>query len=503
MKAIFFLLAVCIFTCSAQTIYNPGLNVAIKDWLIFKIKDEVVPKIMEEFKEVQIPDQGVTHDHYEVKVYAMEADIVPLTHDQIQIITDEAQNSLTVEIDGFQMAFDGQAYARALFVHAHGEATIDVKLEKIAFTIEPRLKADGDLNQLDYFVDGITIDVKPGDIKFSKLTIGILPSWLLTSITNVIVESATFMYKTFEKSLDNIIVKVLDKFRVNIPDAVAVPNTPFSVSLSFPNVPQMKADRIELPFDGSVFVTETGYSPVSSEKSAMPAFNPEDPNNIQVFFHEYVANTAINSLKSAGSSLRVDNEMLSVFGLSTDILVVKWLSHLFPKLLCTYDKAAEMSLDLAVSPTLNSALQFSPGKLHGEFSPEIKFNVEKELAFTVSFRGILDADVQFEVVDKVSTVRGTLNTLDMADITFVAGTVPSSDLPDIINTFKTMAEGLIINLLNGMLQTGFTIPIIPVIQEAFEIDIEDINVSLAQDHLAASLTVDVAQMDKLFNGLAQ
>lgn len=502
MKLVLVLLALlCLSSITAQTIYNPGMNVDVKDLLIFKIKDVIVPEIMEEFKQIQIPDQGVTHDSYELRVYGLEADIVPLTKDQIQIITDEPQNALTVTVNNFQMSFEGNAYARALFIHLHGSATIQALLRTVSFTVVPKLRVDGDLNAIDYDIKDIKIDVHAGDIKFSKLTIGDLPSWLLASITNVFIESATFIYHEFEGFLDGLIVKALDKWRVAIPDAIEIPDTQFSVSVSFPNVPHFKADRIELPFDGTIFLTSEGYHPSATEISPIPSFNPEDPNNIQVFLHEHVLNTAIAAIKKSNAVLTVNEEMLTRFQLPTNILLVKWFSHLFPKLLCSYDKDATMSIDLGVDPNLETSLHFTESKIHGEFSPMFKFNVIDNLAFTLSFRAVIDVDLQFSTEDKTSVVHGLLNTLDIADINFVAGGIPSSDLPDIINKFKPIATSMIITTVNNMLITGVTIPVIQAIKAAFEVDIEDINLGINNQYAGASLTVDVSQLDKILAGL--
>jgi len=502
MKLVLLILALLsISACSAQQVYSPAMNVAVKDLLIFKIRDIVIPEIMEEFKQIAIPDQGATHEHYELRVYGMEADITPLTKDQIDIVTDEPTNTLSVTINNFQMSFQGKAYARALFIHFHGEAELSALIRSISFTIAPKLKADGDLNRLDYDVQNVVFDVKAGDIKFTKLTIGDLPSWLLTSITNLFVESTTFIYHEFEKTFDSLVVKALDHWRVTIPDAIQIPSTQFSLSVSFPDVPHMKADRIELPFDGTVFSTAEGYNPSTRELEAIPTFNPDDENNIQVFLHQYLINTAINAIKTSGTELVINEEMLEKYHLPTHILLVKWFSHLFPKLLCAYAPETELTIKLGVDPTLNSALEFSEGKIHGEFSPRLSFFAGEELAFTWSFRGILDADMTFTVADKISTVTGVLNTLDIEDVTFAAGSVPDSDLADIIGKFKLVAENLALSTVNKMLETGVTIPIIPAIQEAFEIDIDAIKLNLGDKHASASLNVDVEQFMQILSHL--
>jgi hypothetical protein len=507
MKAVILFITLVLVFSSAQKIYSPGINVGIKDVLIFKIKDEVVPLILEEFKELKIPDQGVNQSSYELEIYDMEADIVPLTSDQITIITDETTNTLTVEIDNFQVSFDGMSYVRAYFLHSHGETAIMAKIRKIRFTVEPKLKADGDLNQLDYKIDDVTLDIRAGDIWFTKLSLGFLPNfittWLLTPVTNAILSSVLFVFNELEVIFDTIIVKALDKWRVSIPDSIVVPGSEFSASLSFPNIPIFKADHVELPLDGTIFFTEQGYTPTSRNVSAMPSFNAADPNNVQLFVHQYVINTALKSLGESSSLFRIDSSVLEGYGLPADLLIVKWVSHLFPKLLCNFDKDAEIVIDLGIASDLVNDVEFSTTNVKGTVSPMFKFSVgeENEHAFTLNIPLVIDVDIAFGVAGKVTNVTGTVNTLEIGAIVFVAGTVPDAELVSIIPLFQDIAEAYAVSAVNGILGQGVMIPIIPVIQAAFEVDIDAVDLVLAKEHLAASFTVDISTLEKIMKKL--
>ena len=74
----------------------------------------------------------------------MRGELQPLRGDQIQIVTSETDNSLFVRVTGFDMKFYTDAYGRALFISAHGDARIHVHITEFSFKVEPRIKADGD-----------------------------------------------------------------------------------------------------------------------------------------------------------------------------------------------------------------------------------------------------------------------------------------------------------------------------------------------------------------------
>ena len=86
------------------------------------------------------------------------------------------------------MEFDGRAYARAGLIGAKGSCIIDVKVKEFKLTLRPKLKKEGNFNVLDYHIDKLKIDVRPSGVKVKKFTIGILPSWFLTPIANIVVD---------------------------------------------------------------------------------------------------------------------------------------------------------------------------------------------------------------------------------------------------------------------------------------------------------------------------
>lgn len=491
------ILLLSVALASAQTTYPPGVNLMINNGIIDKFRDIIIPDIMEQFKVIRPADIDHSHSVYEIKIYDMEADIVPLRGDQVEITMDETDNTLYARVTDFEMYFNAKAYGRALFVHAHGDARIHAKVDAFSFKIEPLIKVDGDLNDLDYKVDSIEVDLSNGDIHLDHLSIGILPSWLLAPIGNLILDSCTAAYRLFEQQIDGLIVEILNKNKEQIPNHIDIPNTGMTMSLSFPNVPRLSHDQIRVPFDGTIFLTSEGYHPSADPAPEMPDYNPDNPNNIQVFLSQHVLKTTIDTVKRSGMVYTVNADTLAPFGLPDNLMTVRYHSMLFPELACHYTSDVLMTVDLGVDTTLNTEVTFAPNKMHGEFSPRITLKANSDVALTISLRAIFEATVNFEVRDKVTFVTGSLDTLDIADFTFEKGVVQDTDLGEIIQIFKGLVVPFLIKTANGFLSTGITIPVLPLIQDVFEIDLEDIELLLKDKYLEASFTLDIHQKAKM------
>jgi len=100
----------------------------MRDVLVDKIRELVVPELMKQFNQVNLPEVSSSHWAYEAKIYDSHASYSPLTADQLAITVDTAKNSFTVTVKDFVMKFDSRAYARALFVSAHGYSTVVAKI---------------------------------------------------------------------------------------------------------------------------------------------------------------------------------------------------------------------------------------------------------------------------------------------------------------------------------------------------------------------------------------
>mmetsp|Transcript_5637 Transcript_5637/g.6370 ORF Transcript_5637/g.6370 Transcript_5637/m.6370 type:complete len:507 (-) Transcript_5637:34-1554(-) len=501
MKLFLLVLLLSVWLGSAQKAYPPGINVMVKNGIIDKIREIIVPDIMEEFKVIKPDDIDFKHSHYEVKLYDMQADIQPLNPDNVEIVMDETDNSLYVKVTDFETKFISKAYARVLFVHAHGDARIHTKIDDFSFKVEPKIKADGDLNDLDYIIDSVIVDVSRGDIHIEHLSIGIIPSWILAPLTNLIIDSVTSVYDLFEKRIDELVVKILNKHRATIPSFIQIPGYPISASLSFPNVPKLAHDMIKIPFDGSIYLASEEYHPGDDPSSEMPDYNPDNPNNIQIFVNEHVLKTTFQTFMKSGLSMTINQDTLTPLALPDNIMKAEYISMLFPKLRSHYEKDTPIIMNVGVDQTLATEMTFAPNQLNGKFSPTITFHAGDDVAMTVSITTVFQATVNFEVKEKETFMTGSIDSLDLQDFTFVQGTVEDSDLGDILEHFKELITTTVINLGNGFLKDGINVPVLPLIKEAFEIDLEDIEMDLKDKYLEASFTLDIHQRQKLIQKL--
>ena len=174
---------------------------------------------------------------------------------------------------------------------------------------------------------------------------------------------------------------------------------------------------------------------------------------------------------------------------------------LFPRLACHFESNQAMRIIAGVDPNLNTDVNFAPDKVHGEFSPFLKFMVGDTHAFTISLRAIFDATVTFEMRGKESFAKGNLDNIDLADFTFVAGTVEEIDLFDIIKLFKPTVIPIVKDVANKILNPGFTIPVFVAIKDIFEVDVDDILMQMKDKYMEISFTLDIHKREKLIEKL--
>jgi hypothetical protein len=499
MKVMIFLLLTVAFV-AAQTAYPPGINLMIDNGITDKVRTILIPDIMQGFGTIEIGQTiAVQKLGYKLRLYGLKANgIKPLKPEQITIIMDEKDNSLYVKITGFQTEFSGRALLRFAGTHNHGSCRINVKIDTVIFKVTPRLIADGDLNQLDYHLDKVQINVNK--VVFESLHIGKLPSALTEPMANLALATFKTIYSAFEKQFGRLVKSSLNDHTDDIPDALNIA-TDLNISLSFPNVPRLSQDQIRIPFDGSIFQVSKGYNTTSDQAPAMPDYNPKNPNNVQVFLNQHVLSTAINTIKKSGMAFTVNTATLASLDLPDNFMTVRYFSMLFPKLACNYTPDVLMQADLSIDPTLNTEVTFAPNKLHGSFSPKFTIKAGKDVALAISFTLSFDSTINFEVKGLETFATGSLNTVSISNFAFVAGTVKETDLGEILETFDTLVTPLIISAANGFLGKGITIPVIPLIKDVFEIDIDDILLELKDKYLEASFTLDIYEKMRMIRDL--
>ena len=481
--------------------YNPGISFMMRDVLITKFREIIIPQIMNEFRTIKPADMRESHWYAEFALYDLRADVIPLKPEQLIINTVQERNSLYVRVNGFQMNFQASAYARILFIGMHGHGEISMKVETFEFEVQPKIREDGNFNALTYDVPNIHIKVNAGDINIHNLSIGFLPSWLLDPIANLVIHNCQGAINAFINVLEGMIKKILDDHKNDIPDQVEIPNTSLSASLSFPNVPKLYNDRVEVPFDGTIFLTKEGYNPQQDHANPMPSFDSSDPNNIQFFVNQHVLKSDIAAVKKANLRYMITKDLITKFQLPDDVFTVKYFALLFPFLSCHYDSNVPIKISLGLDTKLDTSITFFKGGMKGNFSPSLQIYAGEELAFTLSMTAGFTANIDFKVKDKASYAHGALMDVSLSSMSFEKGTVEDSDLPTIVENFKNIVYPAIKKTTDAILDYGIDIPVIPLFNGIFKIDLEMIYMKFMDEYLQVSFTLDIHQKIKMWKAL--
>lgn len=505
MRLVFLLaiLALALSTVSADNPrdYPPGINFMMRDVLIEKFRYVIVPSIMQEFKAIKPDDIKVSHWYAAFSLYDMVANIVPLTPEQLNIETREDSNTIYVKVTDFQMSFSASAYARLLFFGMHGHAEISLKVALFEFEVGPDIYEDGAYNALTIKDLKINVNVNADDINISHVSIGFLPSWLMDPIANAVVHHCQGAIDSFKNSLVGKVTDILNQHSKDIPDQMEIPTTSLSASLSFPNVPKLYKDRVEFPFDGTIFVTEEGYDPRKDHANKMPSYDPDDKNNIQFFINQHVLKTDIATAKKANLRYEITKDIVASLDLPDDVFTVKYFSLLFPTLACKYDSNVPIKISLGVDQKLDTEITFHEGGMEGKFSPNLQVYAGDDLAFTLSMTAGFVANIDFKVQDKTSFAHGSLKDISLNSMTVEKGTVDDIDLPEIVKNFEGVVYPFLKDTTDAILEGGVTIPVIPLFNGIFDIDLEMIYMDFKDEYLQVSFTLDIHQKIRMWKAL--
>jgi hypothetical protein len=153
---------------------------------------------MEALKTIKVPDMNMEHFLYTFDLYDMEfSDITPLTEDQLEVKMNGEKNSIEIITHGLQLKIKGKSYARAGLIWAHGSALIAVNTRNFNFKVSPRLHKDGKANSLDYHVEDLVMDVRPGDIILEKVSFSIFPDFVVRIFAQMIVDTLLVFFTVF------------------------------------------------------------------------------------------------------------------------------------------------------------------------------------------------------------------------------------------------------------------------------------------------------------------
>lgn len=199
------------------------------------------------------------------------------------------------------MAIDSKASASFCFIPAYGTAVLSVSISQFTFAASPKLRQDGNFNDLDFDIHDLSITIPKDVVHFEKLSLGLVPGFIMTPIVNFIFDFQVIndQFKKLEGVISETAKSAINEVKKQIPNHIDIPYSPFAFSLSFPDVPSIGIEKSYLPVDGTIYLQKQGYNPQQRTVPATPKEDLTNSNNVQVFLNEYVINTLFQTLKDS------------------------------------------------------------------------------------------------------------------------------------------------------------------------------------------------------------
>ena len=172
----------------------------------------------------------------------------------------------------------------------------------------------------------------------------------------------------------------------------------------------MSEEKAVLSFDGAVYLTKDGYNPRENTISKIPNYNTANPNNVQIFYHEYVLNTFVDSLAKSEITVPIVKALIETLGLEEAFSYLPFAENL-------------TAFDYGIYSGLKSEFKFSPDELYGQLSPIFVMRSGDDLAYAFACTFIGDMNIYFDFKDDKTILRGKINNIEAKDFIFFPGTV--------------------------------------------------------------------------------
>lgn len=399
-------------------------------------------------------DIYVDAGHYHVKVYEMEADLDTPTEDQIKITTEQADNSLNIEVTNFEFSYRARLYMHAFIFSIHGYIDIDVKIEEIYIGLIPTLVKDGEYQGLGTKLKDVEVKIPKENIDVEKISLGWLPGFIARIVANKIKDTISTIFDKEKSKIETMITQTMDKYEKMIPHDVAISNTNLSDSLSLSNPPTMYDDRMEFDLDGSIFVTKDGFHVHSKEPKEMAHYDKDNKNNVQVFINPFVVDTIVESAREIDLRYTIDNDTSIFSSLPDDIMTVKYFDLIFPFMSCAYQPYDKVHIEIGFDQNLATNVEFWQDRLEGHASPNLRFYANNDHAFTLIFQVEFTASVIFKNEETANDGKGSiahvnLTRLSIEDVVFEKGTIRDSDVAFLVETFKDKIQKAAEDAMSG------------------------------------------------------
>ena len=301
----------------------------------------------------------------------------------------------------------------------------------------------------------------------------------------MILDTLLVFFTVFQGLVEAIAIVIMNIFRIAFPSELHLPGTPFSLSLSFPNVPIFSEEKAVFPIDGTIFLTSEGYKPNPQIVTPMPNFNPNSPSNVQIFYNEYVTNSFADTVRKSELSLPILKFVIETLGLEEAFSYLPFAENL-----------TEMNYGLYKD--LPTKFAFKEDNLDGVLSPLFTMkdeNGETAYSFAVTLKG--NMDIFFEWQDDKTIVYGKINKIDSSDFIFFPGTITEIDVSDLTNRWNRFIIPIALRMINKILDIGFGIGTINILKHILNIEVDHPYIKAHPGYLELSFNMDISKGDTI------
>jgi lipopolysaccharide-binding protein len=448
MKVVTLLLACCLFSLALAV--SPGFKITLSQAGVNYAKDVGVAYLLKKLAVVHVPDQG--GEAHAPVVGKIDWSLKNIVLSGLQIpssaITFNAGRGLTVSIGGAAIhASMDFKYRRKSWPHISGHGSVDISMSGTSIVIVVALgEANG---RPTLAVAGTSVGIGHLDIKVHAHD-----GWIYQFFIDIL---KGLIKKEAEKALSSAITSELNKGGNEALQTMPVIEKVghlAEVDFSFLSAPTIQSSYFTVNAKGEFY-----YIPKPSEAPFTPTALPDVMNSemVQIFFGEYVPNTASYVFYTAGimQALLTDKDLPSW---SPVRLNTSSFKDLVPEL---YKKYPNMLMEARVLATQTPTVTFTSGGITAQGLGQIQVSVIQPngQVIPVVVLGVTLGTSAKAYIMSGNMIGATLSYVG-STLSLVSSTIGTFDVSVLNGIIKEFATRGVVPFFNYFLQQGIPIPTI-------------------------------------------
>ena len=276
------------------TALGPGVKVAIKQSTIVSIKDQIVPIIMKQMKDITAPDMDgdLGPIHYHVSRIHAHMEDLPAGNVGIGLVPNS--NRISISVSNVRASGGCRIDYRLLFIQDGFDGYVSVNGVGVAASLA--FGADGNGRPTASIVSfDIGITANNVDIQFHGSIIGELVNFLANVLKPIFIGMVRGM---IDQNVPPVMNQIINQMIQKLPPYVDIgPN--LAITFKLPQTPWVNADYFCAAIAGYVFYKPNPQPPPYDPKPC-PDYDPASQKGIHFFLTDYVIRSALDATFSAG-----------------------------------------------------------------------------------------------------------------------------------------------------------------------------------------------------------